>query len=71
MSTKKPSKKEPIQSVKGMRDIMDASYYHYQGFFEKAQEVAMYYGFKPIETPILEQEELFTTSLGVGTDAVD
>jgi histidyl-tRNA synthetase len=68
---KTTSKKEPITSVKGMRDILDTDFYAYQGFFEKAQEVAIYYGFKPIETPILEQEELFTTSLGVGTDAID
>ncbi len=68
---KTTGRKEPITSVKGMRDIIDSDYYAFQGFFEKAQEVAIYYGFKPIETPILEQEELFTTSLGVGTDAVD
>ena len=38
-----------------MRDIIGDEYYKFQGFFEKAQEVAVYYGFKPIETPILEQ----------------
>lgn len=65
------SKKEIAQSVKGMRDIFNEQYYFYQGFFEKAQEVAMYYGFKPIETPIMEQEDLWTTSIGEGTDIVD
>lgn len=59
------------QSVKGMRDIMGDDYYKFQGFFEKAQEVAEYYGFKPIETPILEQEEVFTSAIGEGTDVVD
>lgn len=59
------------QSVKGMRDITGEDYYKFQGFFEKAQEVAEYYGFKPIETPILEQEEVFTTAIGEGTDVVD
>ncbi len=59
------------QSVKGMRDIMGEDYYKFQGFFEKAQEVAEYYGFKPIETPILEQEEVFTAAIGEGTDVVD
>ena len=71
MSEKKPIKKEPVVGVKGMRDIMNTDYYGFQGFFEKAQEVAVYYGFKPIEIPILEQEELFTTAIGVGTDAID
>lgn len=60
-----------LQVVKGMRDIFNETYYNYQGFFEKAQEVSMYYGFKPIETPILEQESLWTVSVGEGTDIVD
>lgn len=68
---KKVNNKEPLTSVKGMRDIMDEQYYSYQGFFEKAQEVAVYYGFKPIETPIVEHEETFTSSIGIGTDIVD
>jgi len=68
---KRKTKKEPMTSVKGMRDIIDNQYYQYQGFFEKAQEIAMYYGFKPIETPIVEQEEVFTSTIGIGTDIVD
>ncbi len=60
-----------IQSPKGMRDIMNEEYYNFQGFFEKAQEIAMYYGFKPIETPMLEYERVFTSGIGEGTDIVD
>ncbi len=72
MSTeKKKSGKEAHSSVKGMRDIIDEQYYQFQGFFEKAQEIAVYYGFKPIDTPIIEHEEVFTSSIGVGTDIVD
>jgi len=63
--------KEPLYSVKGMRDILDNQYYQFQGFFEKAQEVAIYYGFKPIETPIVEYQNVFTSSIGEGTDIVD
>lgn len=72
MSTdKKKGGKEPFASVKGMRDIVDDQYYQFQGFFEKAQEIAVYYGFKPIDTPIAEHEDVFTSSIGVGTDIVD
>ena len=71
MSQKEKIKKEAFVAPKGMRDIMDEKYYHYQGFFETAQEVAVYYGFRPLETPILENEEVFTSSIGVGTDIVD
>lgn len=58
-------------SPKGMRDLLNEEYYAFQGFFEKAQEVAVYYGFKPIDTPIMEHEEIFTTTIGEGTDIVD
>jgi len=67
---KKMNNKE-LASVKGMRDILSDNYYAFQGFFEKAQEVAVYYGFKPIQTPIVEFEDVFTSSVGIGTDIVD
>lgn len=69
--TSKKEKKESPQSLKGMYDILDEEYYVYQGLFEKAQEIALYYGFKPIETPILEREEVFISAIGEGTDVVD
>lgn len=71
--TNSEKKKAPqeISSPKGMRDIIGEEYYKFQGLFEKAQEVAVYYGFNPIETPILEHEETFTSAVGVGTDIVD
>lgn len=65
------NRNKEVASPKGMRDILNETYYHFQGFFEKAQEVAVYYGFKPIETPMLEHEEIFTTSIGEGTDIID
>src|SRR3989338_388949 len=65
------NKNQEISSPKGMRDLMNEEYYNFQGFFEKAQEVAVYYGFKPIDTPILEHENIFTSSIGEGTDIVD
>ena len=63
--------KEPLQSLKGMHDLYADTYYKYQGLFEKAQEIAVYYGFKPIETPSLEKEEVFIRGVGEGTDIVD
>lgn len=69
-ATKKSVSKN-LASPKGMRDIMNEEYYSFQGFFEKAQEVAIYYGFKPIETPMMEHEEVFTSGIGEGTDIVD
>jgi len=71
MSKEPKNKAKDYSSPKGMRDIINEDFYNFQGFFEKAQEIAIYYGFKPIETPILEHEDLFTTSVGEGTDIVD
>ena len=64
-------KKESLTAPKGMRDIRGNDYYKFQGLFEKAQEVAIYYGFKPIELPVLEKTEVFTSGVGVGTDIVE
>ncbi len=71
MNDNDKNKKEAPISLKGMHDLMEDTYYAYQGLFEKAQEVAVYYGFKPIETPVLEKEEVFTSALGEGTDVID
>ncbi|MDD3662566.1 MAG: histidine--tRNA ligase [Candidatus Pacebacteria bacterium] len=71
MTNKTKKSTGPVSSVKGMRDITGDQFYQFQGFFEKAQEVAVYYGFKPIDTPIVEKEEVFTSSIGIGTDIVD
>jgi len=69
--SKQKSTKDILQAPRGMRDIMGETYYHMQGFFEKAQEIAMYYGFEPIETPIVEHEEIFAKTSGDGSDIVN
>ncbi|MEN9582869.1 MAG: histidyl-tRNA synthetase [Candidatus Parcubacteria bacterium] len=63
--------KKDVQTLKGMRDLLADDFFNLQGFYDKAQEIALYYGFKPIETPILESEEIFTSSIGEGTDIID
>ncbi len=72
MPKKIPSKnKPPYKSPKGMKDIIGDDYYAYQGFAERAAEIALYYGFKPIETPILEKIDVFAAAIGEGTDIID
>jgi len=68
---KSDPKKASISSPKGMHDILGEAYFDYQGIFEKASEVALYYGFQPIETPILEKADIFTRTQGEGTDLID
>lgn len=64
-------KKDFLQAPRGMRDIIGDDYYNHQGFFEKAQEVCEYYGYTPIQTPMMEHEEIFMKGVGEGTDIVD
>ncbi len=60
-----------ISTVKGMRDLYDNEVFRYRGFEEKAAETALYYGFKPIETPIVEKEALFSRTVGEESDIVN
>lgn len=70
MSLKK-EKKNTIQTPKGMHDILPENYLYYQYIYEKAEEIASYYGFQPIQTPHLEKTDLFTSSLGNTTDIIE
>ncbi len=54
-------KKEIINKVKTttmISDVLSVSYYQMQAMYEKAQEIAEYYGFKPVYTPIIEPAEM-------------
>ena len=67
---KTKNKEELLKSPKGMRDLIGNDFFHLQGFMEKAAEISMYYGFQPIETTMLEKEELFNRSVGENSDIV-
>src|SRR3989344_4514017 len=68
---KKKDGSAELSAPKGMRDIMNDEYYSFQVFLERAQGVVVYCGYKPIDTPILEHKEIFTSGIGEGTDIVD
>jgi histidyl-tRNA synthetase len=71
MAKKDKQKDTLLQAPKGMRDILPEEYHFYQNFFEKAEEIANYYGFQPIQTPHLEKIDLFTAAVGEATDIVE
>ena len=70
MAKKETEKKESPTALKGMRDFIGDTHHKYQGFFEKASEIALYYGFQPIETPTMEREEVFLSTQSEDTDIV-
>lgn len=60
-----------LQTPKGMRDILPEEYAIYKAIYEKAEEIASYYGFLPIQTPHLERTDLFNATLGETSDVVE
>ncbi len=71
MSEKNNQKDILLNTPKGTRDILPEEYATCQFFFEKAEEIANYYGFQPIQTPHIEKIDLFTSALGETTDIVE
>lgn len=60
-----------LQAPKGMKDILPEEYSFYQNVYAKAEEIADFYGFSPIQTPHLERAELFGGGLGETSDIIE
>ena len=60
-----------IQSLRGMKDIMDDDSVLYSYFIKHASLIAKNYGFSYIQTPILEETALFKRSVGNSSDIVN
>jgi len=68
MSKKKKSK---FQVPRGMRDILPEEQIYWERVRSVIESVAGSYGFKRIDTPILEEKDLFIKSTGAYTDIVE
>lgn len=66
-----PKKIEPIQSLRGMRDILPEEMKYWDFVTGKIKKVCESYGLTRIETPILEQTDLFVRGVGKYTDIVE
>lgn len=68
---RKIAKSKPIQSVRGMEDVL-SSEQNYWDYIQNVAEKYIYaYGFKRIETPVLERSELFSKGIGQSTDIIE
>jgi histidyl-tRNA synthetase len=63
--------KRLFQSPKGMHDILPAEQPWWDKLRKVSQEVADFYNFSRIDTPILEDVEVFKRGVGVTTDIVE
>ncbi len=59
-----------FQTPTGMHDILPEEQKYFQKVYSVVENIANFYGFKKITTPILEQYELFEKGTGVSTDVV-
>ena len=84
MPSKKPMKKAeppvigapkkgpaPLPLVRGMRDILPADWPYWQALFRAAEKLSEEYGYERIETPVLEETNLFVRGVGKATDIVE
>ena len=56
--------------LRGMKDVLFDEYKHWDIVLKKANDLASYYGFKHIDTPIVERLDLYERSTGKDTDIV-
>ncbi len=64
------AKKPKFQTPTGMHDILPEEQRYFQKIFDICQEMANFYNFQKIETPILEEAELFSKGIGLATDII-
>lgn len=62
---------EPIQSLRGMHDILPDDMKYWDFVINKIRKVCESYGLLKIETPILESTDLFVRGVGKYTDIVE
>ncbi len=68
---KEKKEKKILQSPKGMRDILPSEQPWWEKLRKTSQEVANFYNFSRIDTPILEDAEIFERGTGIYTDIVE
>lgn len=65
------STKVKFQTLTGMRDILPDDQIYLKKILKSVESIANYYGFSKIDTPILEDAEVFSKGTGASTDIVE
>ncbi len=60
-----------LQSLTGMHDILPEDQVYFKKVQKSVESITHYYGFQRIDTPILEQAEVFVKGTGSGTDIIE
>ncbi len=67
---KKSKKQKKYSRLRGMKDVLFDEYKYWNVVKKKANDLANSYGFRRIQTPILERYELYEKASGKDTDVV-
>ena len=67
----KPKRKKGYQSPQGMHDILPSEQGYFRKIYTVCEDIAQFYGFEKIDTPIAEITELFSKGIGISTDIVE
>jgi histidyl-tRNA synthetase len=60
-----------FQSPTGMHDILAEDHRYFSKIRKTVKKIVEFYNFQRVETPILEETELFSKGIGLDTDVVD
>lgn len=71
VACKKIRKKKHFQTIRGMRDILPEEQPYWQKVRKNVEKVAENYAYRRIDTPLVEDRELFERGTGEGTDIVE
>ncbi|MBI2035306.1 MAG: histidine--tRNA ligase [Candidatus Liptonbacteria bacterium] len=69
--TAKKQKKFQFQSPKGMHDILPADQPWWDKIRKVSRDTAEFYNFLRIDTPMMEDQDLFTIAVGTDTDIIE
>lgn len=70
-SPKRRSKQKKPQLLRGMKDILPQEQPYWEYVLESACQSSRAYGYERIDTPIVEEVQLFKRGIGDGTDIVE
>ena len=59
-----------IQNVRGTKDLLEEEFSRYQEIINNFRDITFKFGFKEIQTPILEHSEVFKKTLGLTSDII-
>lgn len=69
--TKTEKGRKTYNLVRGMHDILPKEEKYWKKIYHVSEDLAEYFQFSRIDTPLVEEASLFVRSLGRGTDVVD